>query len=260
LYFTDRTPYRTVLSVYSLVINGFSPEDIIVFGEHQWSESGRAIFRRFLPFARFVATSDVLARIRSLPARGLADLALQHWIVMKACVNLLYPPDEFCFMDDDVFVLDRTDDAVEYFDSASLVFITDADHGEAYVNAWHGIFDGLEELRTGRFNAGLFWMKNRANHLDIATDMLRQSPHGLATWVWEQGFVACLCAREEIVELPTQRYFYPIFDGLPGGILGYDYAANPCGFAAIHFGGLPVKPSDDVALVLAQEILGRSVT
>jgi hypothetical protein len=46
-----------------------------------------------------------------------------------------------------------------------------------------------------------------------------------------------------------------LLDGLPGGILGYDYRNNPCGFRAIHFGGLPEKPSDAVALVLADDIL-----
>jgi hypothetical protein len=41
-------------------------------------------------------------------------------------------------------------------------------------------------------------------------------------------------------------------------MLGYDYAANPCGFASVHFGGLAEKPTDSVARLLAADILGRS--
>ncbi len=76
-------------------------------------------------------------------------------------------------------------------------------------------------------------------------------------WIWEQGLIALAYAREEIFELSGQRYFYPIFDGLPGGMLGYDYANNPCSFASIHFGGLAEKPSDGVTLTLLPQILGR---
>lgn len=64
-------------------------------------------------------------------------------------------------------------------------------------------------------------------------------------------------AHESFYQLPTQRYFYPYFDGLPGGILGCDYAHNPCEFASMHFGGLAEKPSETVALMLAPHILGR---
>ena len=68
---------------------------------------------------------------------------------------------------------------------------------------------------------------------------------------------AALFAGDRTLELSTQRYFYPLFDGLPGGILGYDYARNPCGFASVHFGGLVEKPGDTVALFLAPEILNH---
>jgi hypothetical protein len=73
--------------------------------------------------------------------------------------------------------------------------------------------------------------------------------------LWEQGFFAALFAGDPTLELPTQRYFYPLFDGLPGGIMDYDYASNPCGFASVHFGGLVEKPGDTAALALAAEIL-----
>ena len=74
---------------------------------------------------------------------------------------------------------------------------------------------------------------------------------------WEQGLIAMLYAHKPSYQLPSQRYFYPVFDGLPAGMRGYDYAANPCGFASIHFGGPFEKPSDAVALQLVPELLGR---
>ncbi len=66
-----------------------------------------------------------------------------------------------------------------------------------------------------------------------------------------------LYACRDVQQLPSQRYFYPAFDGLPGGLLGYDYAGNPCGFVTIHFGAHFQKPSDSESLLLANQILGR---
>ena len=70
--------------------------------------------------------------------------------------------------------------------------------------------------------------------------------------------IALLFAKSRVIELPTQRYFYPLFDGMPGGFLEYDYRENPCGFASIHFGGMnDHKPDDRAMLYLAPAILGR---
>lgn len=74
---------------------------------------------------------------------------------------------------------------------------------------------------------------------------------------WEQGFLACRFGNEKSLALPNQRYLFPVFDGLPGGVMRYDYARNPCGFGSVHFGGLHSKPTDATALVLAPDILGK---
>jgi hypothetical protein len=79
----------------------------------------------------------------------------------------------------------------------------------------------------------------------------------MAAHLWEQGLIALAYANRHTLELPTQRYPFALFQGLPGGITGYNYKFNPCGFKAIHFGGLWEKPSDGVALQLAPQILGR---
>jgi hypothetical protein len=76
-------------------------------------------------------------------------------------------------------------------------------------------------------------------------------------WVWEQGLINVLYADGPVWPLPTERYPVLKLDGLPGGMLGYDYARNPCGFAAVHFaGGWPARPTDLVTLALAPAILG----
>ena len=76
---------------------------------------------------------------------------------------------------------------------------------------------------------------------------------------WEQGFIASEYASGRACRLPSQRYFYPFFDGLPGGVLGYDYATNPCDFASIHFGALRHKPDDLTTLTLAPELFARAM-
>jgi len=97
----------------------------------------------------------------------------------------------------------------------------------------------------------------RGDRSRMARDAAALSPDGVVTYVWEQGFIASRFAGRPSVGLPTQRYFYPLFDGLPGGMTAYDYANNPSGFASIHFGGPIDKPTDAIALALAPEILGR---
>jgi hypothetical protein len=40
-------------------------------------------------------------------------------------------------------------------------------------------------------------------------------------------------------------------------LYGYDYANNPCGYAAVHYGGLAEKPSDAFALQVLSDVLER---
>jgi hypothetical protein len=117
-----------------------------------------------------------------------------------------------------------------------------------------------ESLRTKRFNAGLYWMRNNHDQRLTANRALRARPNPNEPFLWEQGYIATLYAHCNTVELPSQRYLFPLFDGLPGGMLGYDYKLNPCGFASIHFGGLAEKPSDGITLHLVPQLLDRSQT
>jgi hypothetical protein len=254
MYTNGHMPLRTVVALYSLILRGYVPSAVHLFGENQWSKPGRDLFRTLLPFAHVHPTADVIRHLHSLGGNRLADLARQYWFVMKMCVCLLYPPDECCAMDDDVFVLDALDDALVAFQDHDLVFAPDQNLEAGYLATWRHL-NGRRPLQTARFNAGLFWLRriDDASWLASAASRIRPNPNGAV--VWEQGFIAVAYAHKRVVQLPSQRYFFPLFDGLPGGMLGYDYALNPCGFASVHFGGLIEKPSDYMALQLVPDLL-----
>ena len=253
IYSSGQSPLRAVVAIYGMILNGYSPIQVLVFGEYQWSQATRRLLSEYLPFADIVPTDEVLRSLSELGQSRLAKLAMNCWGAMKLAISLLLPPDEYCFMDDDVLVLDAVDDALTAFRENDLVFSPDADYSAEYAAAWGRNGGNC----IGKVNTGLYWLRNRHKPRDIVSDLLRVPSHSVPVWLWEQGFLATFYARELHCQLPSQRYFYPYFDGLPGGILGYDYAANPCGFATIHFGGLAEKPGDRIALAMAPSILGR---
>jgi hypothetical protein len=255
LYTSGRTPVRAIAAVYSLILRGYSPAGVFLYGEYQWSPWTRDVFARALPFATVVPTEQVLGRAYEFGGPRLVDVARRYWFVMKSVVSLLCAPSAFCLIDDDVFVLDGVEDALAAFAHSDLVYIPDMDHSDSYLATW-GWIHREPSLRTARFNAGLYWMRQFEDPRRVAEYALRVRPAGTWPWDWEQGFIASLYARRPAHELSGQRYFYPLFDGLPGGILGYDYAHNPCGFASVHFGGLPLKPDDETTLLLLPQILG----
>ena len=258
IYTQGSCPARSALAIYSMILRGYSPEAVFLYGDYQWSHDTRAFFQQVLPFATVVPSGEVADTIRRWGGSPLEHLAQRNWFVMKTCISLLCEPREFCLMDDDIFILGPVRDAVEALRDHVFVFAPDADYEQLYLSLWGGIL-GLRSLhRTGRLNTGLFWMRNPHDPHRVASLLLRGSHNLGPMGLWEQGFFAALFANDATLELPTQRYFYPLFDGLPGGILGYDYGSNPCGFASVHFGGLVEKPADTVALALAPQVLHRS--
>jgi hypothetical protein len=256
-YFSGSHPVRAALAVHSLVLNGYRPAGVHVYGEYQWDADRRRTIERLLPFAEIVPTSQVMASVRELSS-SLVPVAQSVWAAMKICIGLFHPPFDYCFVDDDVFVLDRMDDALSLFTVHDLVYQADWDHGESYRRIWR-ISDNVP-LATGNINTGMYFVRNRRDRMAQALRLARNPPNGHPAWIWEQGFMSTEFADAPATALPTQRYFYPIFDGLPGGTLGYDWEANPCGFATAHFGGLRHKPSDDEARALVAGILGRRRT
>ncbi|MFL5386629.1 MAG: hypothetical protein ACJ8GN_29365 [Longimicrobiaceae bacterium] len=257
LYTDGRNPLRAVVAVYSLVLNGYAPSSILLYGSHQWSAAAAQAFRAALPFAEVVETARVLGAARALGGHGLAEMARRYWFVMKACVGLLDGPEEFGLVDDDLFVLDPVDDALEAFRRHDLVFIPDCDHAREYHRTWGAVFRQGAPSPAGRFNAGLYWCRLADDRRRLAARMAQVRADRCLPWLWEQGFIAAAYAQRPLHELPTQRYFYPLFDGLPGGALGYDWAGNPCGFASLHFGGLPDKPDDTAMRYIGPQLLAR---
>lgn len=257
LYTSGQSPLRAVVAAYSLVLNGYAPSRILLYGQNQWSPAVAGFFAQALPFAEVVDTARVLDRARALGGSALADMARRHWFVMKACVALLDEPGEFCLVDDDLFVLGPVDDALEAFRTHDLVYTPDCDHGAEYHRAWGAVFRTRGPSPAADFNAGLYWARPVDEPRRLATQMTQVRADRCTPWTWEQGFIATAYARRPVHGLPTSRYFYPLFDGMPGGPLGYDWAANPCGFASVHFGGLREKPGDALTRWIAPALLAR---
>ncbi len=249
-------PLRTILSLYSMILNGYAPSRILLFGEHQWNATVRSLFDTAFPFAEVVPTDAVLEATRTAGGAALCDLTAQYWYVLKLAVVLLHPPGEFCAMDDDVVVLGPTVDALAAFAQADAVYMPDTDHGNAYVAVWGAVFGRAAPIPTRRFNTGLMWIRQTRTPAEVARLMLQgRASVSRGAWVWEQGFVATLFADSTTYELPSQQYLLPLWDGLPGGVLEYDYGRNPCRFRAIHLAGLWEKLADPAALHVAPEIL-----
>jgi len=255
MYTHGKSPLCVVAGIYSMILNGYTPSAIILFGEEQWSKRTRSLFAELLPFAEVFRFHDAVTQIGRLAGNPLAGLARQHWFVMKACVALFLPPTECCMMDDDILILDSVDDALQAFSQCDLVYSPDQELGHGYVSTWGRLLGHSGHLPTGRFNAGLYWIRNVPDlrRVGISAARCRES----LPFLWEQGLIATAYARRPTYQLPSQRYLFVLFDGLPGGLYGYDYANNPCGFAAIHYGGLAEKPSDAFAVQVLSDVLQR---
>jgi hypothetical protein len=261
--FTDaRSPIRTVISIYSMILNGYSPSRVYLYGGYQWKPFAKRLLAQFLPFATVVPLVKIREQISEVAPSELADLAKENWLVMKACLTLFCDPKEFCMMDDDLFILKSVAGAQERFSDHDFVFVPEIDNAAHYRPIWNDVFPDVPLARTARLNGALCWLRMRKDRKAAADLMMRglRKLDGLpkveAAWSWEQGFYAYLFANDSILELPAELYWYPFFRGLPGGTLGYDYANNPCGFTMIHFGGDVEKPTDGEALQLMPQILG----
>jgi len=254
------TPGRAVTAVYSMILNGYVPSAVLLYGDYQWNHQAHNFFSRLLPFGQVVPTAEVLNQIRAVGSATLVDWAKRYWFVHKACIAVLHAPDEFCLIDDDIFILDPVQDALDAFQGNDLVFAPDTNHGPRYQIAWRSMLNRGTTIGTGTFNAGLYWARNHYDKARVAASALAVHPGSTPAYVWEQGFIASLYAGGRSFQLSTQRYFYPLFDGLPCGRLGYDYAQNPCGFVSVHFGGLAEKPCEEHMFDLAPQVLGRGLT
>jgi hypothetical protein len=239
-----------------MVLNGYT-NGVRLFGEGQWPQPSHDLFRELLPFAHVVSRNGALHHIRNFGGHGLVELSQKHWFVMKTFVALAIPPVESCLMDDGVFILDHLTDALEQFHHCDLVYTPDQDLGDGYVNTWRSLLRRSGSIATNRLTQDSTGSGTYPRLEQSRTPRFEPAlPRGYH-FLWEQELIAVAYANQPTCELLNQRYLFPLFDGLPGGLLGYDYAVNPCGFVSIHYGGLAEKPSDEVALQLFGAIVGR---
>ncbi len=248
-------PVRASLAIYSMILRGYSPDGVWIYGEHQWTDGGRETMRRLLPFAHIVPSAEAFAGIEQTAGSRERRSAEGCWWVFKASVPLLCQPRTCCMIDDDVVILDSVADALREFERNDLVYGRDTDYGDEYAEAFRYNQRRRGRLPTADFNAGLYWVRALDDVRALVKLGRRASTKRTMFVFWEQGYIAVAYAARPTQGLPTQRYFYPRFDGLPGDVFGYDWSRNPCGFASIHFGGMPNKPSDAVAALLAPAIL-----
>lgn len=248
---------RAALSVYSMVLNGYSPEQVLLYGEDQWTPERRRLLNELMPFAEVVPADRALCEIEKAAGPGVRRGAASCWWVFKACMAVYCAPRVSCMMDDDFVILDDVSDALAKFETHDLVYSRDCDYAKEYSAGWRYPTWRRGPLPTGEFNAGLYWIRPPEDTTEMARLMRRRRVRttDMLFHVWEQGFIAVAFAGRPTVGLPHQRYLYPRFDGLPGDVLGYDYANNPCGFASIHFGGVGNKPGDATAALIAGDVL-----
>ena len=249
-------PVRCVLSIYSLVLNGYRPAGIQVFGEHQWDAWSTRVLRKLLPFADIVSLGRVEQTLDALnPA--LMPLTRRIWGAMKVSIGLFFPPYEYCFLDDDVFVLDRMDDALRLWDDHDLVYAPDHLTAFRYGRIRYPKRPDRPEPLPRNLSSGIYLLRNNGDLRAQSERVINTPVDNHPSWYWEQGFFAWEFAYGSTTPLPDQRYFVPRFDGLPGGFYGYDWRANPCDFACVHFGATGWKPGDEEAGMLFHDILGR---
>jgi len=259
VYTHGRSMVRTAVAALSVVLNGYRPSEILLYGENDWPAEGRELVRRLMPWARVVREVDVISQIADGGSRRLTEWARRHWFVQKMCVAMFCQPREFCLIDDDIFILDSLDEMLAAFRDHDTVFVPDADYRVQYQATWLPSPDAPRMEQLGWFCAALYFARVRDDLRAMADAASRVDPAAVAAHYWEQGFIGSRFVGRPSLRMPPERYLFAVFDGFPGGLLGYDWRANPCRYASVHFGGLHHKPSDAESLLVARDLLGRAL-
>jgi hypothetical protein len=82
IYTNGSHPLRAIAAVYSMVLNGYTPSSILLFGEEQWSEQSRALFTELLPFCLVFPRQSALEHIRQFGGAQLVEINgdFTNWI------------------------------------------------------------------------------------------------------------------------------------------------------------------------------------
>jgi hypothetical protein len=265
--YTDGTaPVRAVVALFSMILNGYAPPEVLLFGEHQWDQRARDLFAAAAPFAQIISSDQFMEHARACGGPELVEMAQRYPFVARALVPLTYMK-EGCFMDDDVLIVDGVDDAQHAFRHSDLVYVPGVDQGNAFRSAWRNVWSVPRPLDTGTFNNGLYWLRRFVDPRIVAEHIRESDPAITPPRIWEQGLIATLYGSRITERLSTARYLSPVnapallppsHNDLVTLLLEYDYSENPQGIAGIHFDRFAGSLSDDDALHLAPTILGRS--
>jgi hypothetical protein len=243
LYTNARNPSLMASSLLTMVVNGYSPEEVLLYGDYQWSPEKRAMVEALLPFARIVPAAETCRRLEELGGPELPELARAHWWVMKSAITLLENPASACMMDDDLLILEPLTDALSASRTHALVHVQDRkDWASRYRGVWSHALSLPDPLPTGLVNCGLVFIRQMHDRQQVARMMVEYSPariqamvdFDIRKWCWEQGLVAALYAEQPVFPLDLQRHLFVPHDGLPYGPLAYDYERNPAGYSSVH--------------------------
>jgi hypothetical protein len=92
MYLSGIEPVRTIVALYSMNLNGYSPSKVVLFGEHQWDQWVRELFAAAFPFAEVVPTERLLKHFQELGGSQLSEMAQEDYFVMKPLIALLFGP------------------------------------------------------------------------------------------------------------------------------------------------------------------------
>ncbi len=202
-FFTDgESPHRALTAVYGIILNGYSPNGITLFGSHHWDDHARREFTALAPFATVAQSDLVFATIEQAMGRGLAAEARRRVEVERIAAPLVWPGGECCVAGDDVFVLNGVDDALRTAREHDLVIIADAETAPDPPKA--GLFRSSRGLH--KFPGSLYWVRRHVDSTRIAKVAALLSSDA-APWPDRvYAMVALLYAGRPTALLPADRY------------------------------------------------------
>lgn len=259
-------PNRLALAVYSLILNGFAPSAVEIYGEHRWPELQRQRINELLPFARIVPTTQFRQRVRDSAGPTL-DRPLDEDVVFDTAVLLLGGGPEACCITDDLVVLEPLTGALKQFRGADLVGCTTTTPAD--LQPWIDLLDFDEPSAAAHLAFDLFFRRATADPADLLLDLVSLTPYEaqeaandparMDISTWQRSAIAFCFSDAAIASLPTGTLPDPA-DTPPGGPFGYDLTTNPDRRIALRFGRTNSLIACDVLIpAVADAVLHRHI-
>jgi hypothetical protein len=271
VYSDGTSPVRTAIAIYSLVLNGYAPHSVKVFGEHRWSEGTKAFFQASLPFAEIPATEELRSAIRRAGDKALERMIAENDFGLRAAMALFVSNDEMCILEDDVVIIDGLDEGVNRLRTHDLVYAPANDKGRQFRMRWPTVRKLPTALIAADFGGGLYWLRPTSHPALIAEYILQLAvpSGGEPDSDWLNGLIALSYARYDVWKLPEHLHTNAATVSgdtheqqaqLREKLLSYDYQHNPMRLCSICLDS-PLRPlSDREALALVPSLFARSAT